>query len=102
MELKDFIKETVKAISGSIQELEKEKIYVKKKHMNDISFDVAVTISESTKAEGGGGIKIAVVSVGAEGSMETEASTVSRIKFMITPRHSETGKDVPETEKNIT
>lgn len=48
-----------------------------------IKFDVAVTAETTDSAKGGGGIKIAVMNVGAEGQVASRNATVSRIQFSV-------------------
>ncbi|KRA57395.1 hypothetical protein ASD89_06900 [Caulobacter sp. Root656] len=57
-----------------------EKLY---EHVQNVSFDVAVTVA--SKAEGGAnaGIKVLAIDIGAKGSIETQNSNVSRVAFSI-------------------
>jgi hypothetical protein len=51
--------------------------------VNLIEFDVAVTVNEKDTAGGGGGIKIAGISIGGQLQNETANQSVSRIKFSV-------------------
>ena len=51
--------------------------------VNLIEFDVAVTVIEKDTAGGGGGIKIAGISIGGQLQNETANQSVSRIKFSV-------------------
>jgi hypothetical protein len=50
-----------------------------------IHFDIAVTVSGETTTTGGGGIRIAMVNIGAEASGASKQENVSRIKFSVKP-----------------
>lgn len=50
-----------------------------------INFDIAVTVSKETATSGGGGIKIAVASLGGELSETGSEQSISRIKFHVLP-----------------
>ncbi|MDO4165240.1 MAG: hypothetical protein Q4D56_12800 [Bacteroides sp.] len=98
MDLKDFIKETVRDISGAVTELNEEMkgtglkvnpkrgghfagtMYDDDDHViHTIDFNLQVTASE--KLEAGGGIKINVLKAGV--SNETNDQTVSTIHFSL-------------------
>lgn len=116
MNLQQFVAETIVEISKGINEANeksgKESIGVKvnpansyndgknsyivendnakpgnKKNIENIKFDVAVTVNESEmeNGEGGGGIQIAGFQVGAKAGMESTSSSqnTSRIQFEI-------------------
>src|SRR5687767_6942883 len=51
--------------------------------IQNIDFDIAVTISEGSQDKLGGGIKIASFNIGGETKAENKNSTISRIKFTI-------------------
>lgn len=52
-------------------------------HIQNIQFDVAVTIVEKTSSSVEGGIKVVGVRLGGGGSGSTESTQVSRIQFSI-------------------
>jgi hypothetical protein len=104
MELDQFIKNTLLSISKGLRETNLEiakrdgktlgvdaaAAYMLESHNRDskegyITFDVAVTVSSETKKSGGGGIKIAVASIGGEVSNSGTQEHVSRIKFHVLP-----------------
>jgi hypothetical protein len=104
MELQEFIKNTLVSIKNGVHdanlELAKQEgkilgqdfaaLFVMEPHNREkgqgyITFDVAVTVSQESKKSGGGGLKIAVASLGGEvGNVESQEH-VSRIKFHIIP-----------------
>lgn len=66
-----------------------------------VNFDLAVTIEESGKVEGGAGLKIAtLVELGGKGSEESTSKSVSRVQFALplrlgdTEEHKENRKPV--------
>jgi hypothetical protein len=99
MELKEFVAETLVQIQQGVQEAthrvselqlngvinpiwaEPEKH--DPNHVQDVAFDIAVTVSDSTAGKGGGGINVWSVKLGAEISESAERSHVSRIQFSI-------------------
>jgi len=105
MDLKDFISESlIQIIDGVIvaQEYANEKKAdvaprlsaesgprdtFRALHGNEplqtVEFDVAVTASETDKAEGTIGILVATLGVGVKGSEETQTTELSRIKFSV-------------------
>ena len=104
MELEEFIKTTLVNIRNGIRqtnlELAKQEgktlgqdfssVFVMEPHNRDkgqgyITFDLAVTVSQETKKSGGGGIKIAIASLGGEVGDAESQEHVSRIKFHIIP-----------------
>ena len=111
MKLKEFIKQSIIDISEAIQEsnnyvnennidavVNPEFIYkvsgdgrsyttnesnVDLRYLEDIDFDIAVTIEGEAKGEVSGGIKIASFHVGGGGSVSDTKQNTSRIKFKI-------------------
>lgn len=94
MELKDFIKTTLRELAEAIDEsgvaLKKKVMLTNtalraKSHGNYglIDFDLAVDVKESTKAGKGGGLKVSVVEARIGKDSETASSTTSRIKFTV-------------------
>lgn len=103
MDLRKFIAETLTQIIGGISDAQENMLEFQKgensdytapyvnpnpvsenhKKLNDIEFDVAVTVSEGNSAEGGGGLSVMGVSIGGKGASEQTNSSVSRIKFSI-------------------
>lgn len=103
MDLRKFIAETLTQIIGGISDAQANMIEFQKgkdsdytapyvnpnpasenhKKLSDIEFDVAVTVSEGSSAEGGGGLSVMGVSIGGKGASEQRNSSVSRIKFTI-------------------
>lgn len=94
MELKDFIKTTLRELSEAIDE---SGIELKKKIMLTnttlrtkgngdyglIDFDLAVDVKESNKKGGSGGLRISVVEAKLGKDSETSSSANSRIQFTV-------------------
>jgi len=57
--------------------------YVTDDMVNLIEFDIAITVNENDKGEGGAGITIAGIHLGGKVQTENLSETVSRVKFMI-------------------
>lgn len=51
--------------------------------LQNIEFDVAVTVTEGSEDKVGGGIKIAALGIGGETKAENKNSTVTRLKFTV-------------------
>lgn len=104
MELNEFIRKTLVDIKRGIHEANLELAKEEGKTLGEgvsvqyvmeslererkegyIAFDVAVTVSEENSKIGGGGIKVAVASLGAEIESSAAQEKVSRIKFHILP-----------------
>jgi hypothetical protein len=94
MELKEFIKVTLRELSEAIDEsgLELKKkitltnVKLHEKRMGNyglIDFDLAVDVSETNKKGGGGGLRISVVEAKLSKDSATASSTNSRIKFTV-------------------
>ncbi len=94
MELKDFIKVTLRELAEAIDESGvelKKKIALtnvvlrSKNHGNYglIDFDLAVDVKESSKKGGSGGLKVSVVEAKLGKDSETASSSTSRIKFTV-------------------
>jgi hypothetical protein len=104
MELQEFIKDTLISIKNGLHKANEEfaqqegkvlgkdcsALFVMEPHNREkeqgyITFDVAVTVSEESKKSGGGGVKIAVASLGGEiGDIKLQEH-ISHIKFHIIP-----------------
>lgn len=48
-----------------------------------VDFDIALTVEDSSKAEGGGGLKVWGIGANVQGSVTSKDTTVSRIQFAI-------------------
>jgi hypothetical protein len=106
MDLKDFVKETVRAIAIGAQELGDELREVGAiinpptngngsdtyevggtshtfRRVQNIEFDVALTTSSSTSGGGKGGIKVFVVEASADATHARTNEEVSRVRFTI-------------------
>lgn len=106
MDIKDFVKESLKQIADSINEvnmeLEEKGTYIpsgdivgegvlfsviknsKTRHLVKIEFDLAITVSQEHGTSGGGGLSIAsLANVGIKGEEKEGKKEISRIKFMI-------------------
>lgn len=101
MELQEFIKNTLVSIKNGLHDANTEiskqtgtdtqSFFVLEPNNRDktqgyIIFDVAVTVSQENKQTGGGGIKIAVVSLGGEVGNVSSQENISRIKFHVIPQ----------------
>jgi hypothetical protein len=51
--------------------------------MQEVKFDVAVTVTSRTEGGGGGGIKVVALDISGKVSKSAENSTVSRISFSV-------------------
>ena len=103
MELKNFVAETLKQIAEGIKEAQAAntgawivpRIVLKNgyQHIDTsnkgeyipefVSFDVAVSATEGTQAEGSGGIRVLSAQLGGNIDASTQNTTVSRIQFRI-------------------
>lgn len=94
MELKEFIKTTLRELAEAIDESGvelKKKITLTnttlrvKSHGNYglIDFDLAVDVKESSKSNKSGGLKISVVEAKLGKASEAASSSTSRIKFTV-------------------
>ncbi|MFH1744566.1 MAG: hypothetical protein ABH881_00130 [bacterium] len=101
MELQEFIKNTLVSIKNGVHDANLEfakqegktlgkdfsALFVIEaagdKDQGRISFDIAVTVNQESKKSGGGGLKISVVSLGAEIGDIKSQEHISRIKFKI-------------------
>ena len=106
MDLKDFIKETVKAITSATHELQSELAATgaivnppttsgssdtfevsgtlhTMRRVQNIEFDLALTTSSSTSGGGKAGVKVFVVEASAGASQTRTNEEVSRVKFSV-------------------
>ena len=99
MKLSEFVSDTlVEIMEGVVAAQEQWTAGGKKGHINpvwggyaeghkniqNVTFDVAVTVSESSKGEAKAGIKVlAVGELGGTKALEQQSSNVSRISFII-------------------
>ncbi len=94
MEIKDFVKTTLKelseAISESKDELDRKVILTNTSlRLKDrgeyglIDFDLAVEAKDTTKKGGKGGIRITVVEASLGKDSEATSSSVSRVRFTV-------------------
>ena len=75
MELKDFIAETMKGISDGIAESENKGVKILKNNFNDVVFDVAVTVGNTTDAGAGGQITVMGINIG--GNVKKQESSIA-------------------------
>ena len=52
-------------------------------HLNQIEFDISVTVADKAGVDGKAGIRVMGLEVGGGGKQETSSSSVSRIKFSV-------------------
>jgi hypothetical protein len=101
MRLDDFIAESIADIVSGVRKVQKkhesaiddgvvipyfvdDKDHHRKDLIQDINFDIAVTVTDIEKKEGGGRVSVLnIVDAGAKKGMETESSQVNRIQFSI-------------------
>lgn len=87
MQLKDFIKNSIKDITEAVSEIDSESqrnMYVSGQDSKSIEFDIAVSIEDSVNKSGRAGIKVyQITEGGGEVSKEIKNSSVSRLKFSI-------------------
>jgi hypothetical protein len=106
MELKEFITETISAITDATIELQKKydatdvliyppsdgpgsKTYQEAsaahtyRHVKDVEFDVALTVGTATEGGGKAGIKVMSLDIGAGGGVAKSSEQISRVHFSI-------------------
>ncbi|BCV41211.1 hypothetical protein [Shewanella algae] len=99
MELKDFVASTLGEIqegvqlainramdrktNGAINPCWGETSDIGPSHVQNVNFDIAVTVADEEKAGINGGIKVVGISLGGEDSSKSTTSRVSRIQFSI-------------------
>jgi hypothetical protein len=121
MELKTFIKQSLLEIAGAIKEVNEDtttnmivnptnvsssngtKIVevIKNSYVEiqDIKFDIAVTISGNIKGEAGASINVAGLKIGGSGEATDEHEKVSRIQFSIpVALPCDKSKEIPSEE----
>ncbi len=103
MELKDFVAETLVEIQQGVQEAIKRTTELKTNgvinpvwgssrdvnadHIREVTFDIAVTVSDKSGGKVGGGIKVVGLSLGSDVSQSEERSHISRIQFAVRMVH---------------
>jgi hypothetical protein len=97
MELEKFISQTLseiqKGVQGAIDATQSTKGAINPHFGSEITFgphlvqnvefDIAVTVSNENELSGGGGIKVVGFKLGAEGKDSIQNSSVSRVQFTI-------------------
>jgi len=97
MELQEFIAKTIteiqagvekaigntKNVRGAINPVWGTSDDISAKHVKEVTFDIAVTVSEQKGGKAGADIKVMGMGVGGDMSKKTETSHVSRIQFSI-------------------
>jgi hypothetical protein len=85
MELDEFITNTLISINKGVGEANKQadNRYVILPNKQVVNFDVAVEVSTNEGSKKGGGLKIHVVELGANKSVQTSSSNISRINFTV-------------------
>lgn len=81
----EFAKQEGKTLGKDISSFFVMEPHHREKGQGYITFDVAVTASHESKKSGGGGLKIAVASLGGEVGDIKSQEHISRIKFHIIP-----------------
>ncbi|MEO6332501.1 MAG: hypothetical protein ABIP09_08135 [Gemmatimonadaceae bacterium] len=75
--------EATKEVKGVINPVFGTADDVGREHVKEVSFDVAVTVSEKSGGSVGGGIKVVGLKIGGELSEGSESSHVSRVQFSV-------------------
>jgi len=100
MELKDFVSQTLQEIIGGIKDAQSNVVQggtinpsdirggVQSHGLNgnpiqNIEFDIAVTVIEGKETKGGIGVFVGAVGLGTQGKSEASNTSYSRIKFCI-------------------
>jgi hypothetical protein len=106
MELKDFVSESIKQIIDGVNEAKRyadnydamvnprrwswnsSNVLARYESntgaaIENIEFDVAVTVTEGTNTKGGIGVFVGPVGIGSQGQSENSNSSVSRLKFSV-------------------
>lgn len=94
MDIKDFVKTTLKELSEAVEEAKNEtqkkimltNVSLRSKSRGDyglIDFDLAVEARETASSAKGGGVKISVLQAHLGKENELISSSVSRIKFTV-------------------
>lgn len=100
MELKDFITESLVQIQEGVQaaidhRVETPKaagvinpvwdsaLNISRQDIQNVEFDVAVTIADKTINNANGGIRVCAIQLGASHDQSVELSSVTRIKFSV-------------------
>ncbi len=91
MELEDFISKTLVDVVSAVKKANAETgggVQFQLRSGEEVSFDIAITVTEGAKTEKGGGIKVYALNIGGEKSNTSANEHVSRIKFKIKPNHN--------------
>lgn len=126
MELKEFVIETISSLAdavGELQEKYKEQGVIINpptaqsgsdvmqldssnytfRRVQNIQFDVAVTVSSETKKEGAGGLKLGIqvvsASLGGEAAQSNSSSQVSHVKFEVPIAYQPSAEETKHREK---
>jgi hypothetical protein len=87
MELDEFVRKTIEQLITGVKSThdvaKANGVQVGSSSMTGIEFDVALTTTEGTGSQVGGGIRVGGFGLGAEGKSEHSNSSVSRIKFTV-------------------
>ncbi len=101
MDLKNFIAASLTQIMEGVIDAQKVKYEIINEYrppavnpnqgslqsrMREVEFDVAITVTEGSATEGGGGIQVYGLRLGAIGNSEQSHTTCSRVKFSV-PLH---------------
>lgn len=96
MELKEFVTETLVEIQQRVQKATQSCLELNttgvinpswgpasQRLVTEVKFDIAVTVTDKTGKQAGGGIKVMGIKIGGEMSGSEESGHVSRIQFSI-------------------
>jgi hypothetical protein len=99
IELREFVRATLLDVLNGVDDARKDETVGARAGITwtgrttseaaKVEFDVAVTAENTDAAKGNGGVKVAVFSVGVSGEVSSKNTTVSRIKFAVPIRYTE-------------
>ena len=122
LELKEFIKQSISAIVDATSDLQDKysdmgilvnppsaqsgnEVYqpgssnYTMRRVKNVAFDVAVTAESGNKAEGGAGIQVFAVKIGAKGEITNASASVSRVSFEIPIALRPTNDEATNTQR---
>jgi hypothetical protein len=92
MDIKTFLSESLTQIIQGIEESQKQnsnsvvnpvRLQVAEKTLQNIDFDIAVTVEKESGAKGGIAVLAGAINLGSQGQSKISDVTVSRIKFSV-------------------
>ena len=88
MDIKEYIKESLRQIVEGVKEVQSEvenksQIAPIGNDLEKIEFDIAVTVAEEHSKDKGAGLSVYCVKVGSSGQASSSVSSIHRIKFSV-------------------